>query len=65
MTCSNQDWINVEDRLPENGKRVLVYSSNYDIDDVMAIRILDSQFIRISLSGTHWMPLPEPPNDSV
>jgi hypothetical protein len=51
-----QEWISVEDRLPEKYQDVLVYRDySFDIDFVMSEG-------RFCIDGvTHWMPLPEPP----
>lgn len=52
-------WISVEERLPEHGEHVLVYSSKYypivECSDLVT-------YMRMgNYSGvTHWMPLPEP-----
>lgn len=46
------EWISVEDRLPEAGKRVLIYNGKY-IDVTCCI---DTEISPV----THWMPLPEP-----
>lgn len=64
------NWISVKDKLPEDDKLVLVYlTSNYfDLlkrekdclwhDSYGALECSDA-------SITHWMPLPEPPEDGV
>ena len=57
-----QEWISVEERLPEKGGSYLVFSSksktvftaHYWLSDRWANRA-NGQFI------THWMPLPQPP----
>ena len=55
-------WIPVTERLPENGRWVLVYGRNWAIP-IMAFHEsdawIDDQFEKHSV--THWMPLPEPP----
>lgn len=60
-------WISVEDRLPADNERVLVWRSRINEMDVF-----DGHFVRIRCetaemrkihSITHWMPLPEPPKE--
>ena len=47
-----QEWISVEDRLPEEGEHILVcYIDGWICD----------QHAPIDNGITHWMPLPEPP----
>lgn len=58
----NQDWINVEDRLPDIDEYVIWCRD----DDVMFIEHLDKdmdvkKWISL-LHITHWMPIPEPPS---
>lgn len=48
-----QEWIYARDRLPEKGKRVLVYwDDGFDIGEYVGGEVGD---------GVYWMPLPEPP----
>lgn len=65
-------WINVEERLPEQGKRYLVV--RYDeVTKTSFVDILwhdahDLWWNRLykncgSFNVTHWMPLPEPPKE--
>jgi hypothetical protein len=66
-------WISVEDRLPDEGKDVLVWDGNLNLDKIPIYEIAayrrfanGNLFISglYSLQGiTHWMPLPEPPKD--
>ena len=63
---SESKWISVKDRLPESGKRCLVYATQ-GIERHISIASFGRQF---HLSGrraywrvTHWMPLPEPPKE--
>ena len=52
-------WISVEDRLPEERKRVLVYN-----EGGITIAWRDKgEWDDIFLNVTHWQPLPEPPKD--
>lgn len=56
-----QYWINVKDRLPEEGQLVLVYMPaidfHIDIDERYSDRWSRYNYVDV----THWMPLPEPP----
>ena len=58
-----QEWISVEDRLPEVRQRVLLYSyhdginTGYRADEIGRFYVDKSYPYR----PTHWMPLPEPP----
>lgn len=60
-------WISVEDRLPEDGEKVLVYAVYEEIsltcyDEVMhRFNVVDSDMFWKELNVTHWQPLPEPP----
>lgn len=60
-------WISVEDRLPEDNERVLVWRSRINEMDVF-----DGRFVQIRCETaemrrihgiTHWMPLPEAPKE--
>ena len=67
-------WIPVTERLPEVGKKVLVFAYGHD---VLTARMqkrteygypmfeCNGTFFEIAKLGriTHWMPLPEPPKD--
>ena len=54
------EWISVEDRLPEEDTRVLVHLNTkpmvYDTD-----RRLNGKWVRWNSNVTHWMPIPELP----
>ena len=60
-------WISVEDRLPEDGQRVVGIAKNgmtgimdYKVDDTpFAARVFGRYFSEI----IWWMPLPEPPKE--
>ena len=60
-------WISVEDRLPTNNGRLLVFNTEYAADAVQEASFLHGQFLsadyyNIRYYGiTHWMPLPNPP----
>lgn len=60
-----QEWISVDERLPDEDVRVLVWLREpsailrfvqFDTD-----RIVDGRWVRWNNHITHWMPLPEPP----
>jgi len=68
------EWIPVTERLPEQGKYVLVrYKSNdmavacvFDFDENMAFgrAMADEAYASdCDFEPTHWMPLPEPPKE--
>ena len=52
------EWVSVEDRLPEPTYCVLVYTTDYSIE----VDALDSDGEWMSFEVTHWMLLPAPPN---
>ena len=61
-----QEWISVDERLPEEDTRVLVYlnipktdANTYTFFDTD--RILIGKWIRWNKFVSHWMPLPEAP----
>lgn len=67
------EWISVNDRFPDEGKYVLVYDGNRNLDDVPFYEIAA---YRIFNNGAHfisscyslqnikfWMPLPSPPKE--
>ena len=64
-------WISVNDRLPEKEQKVLVFykaigEKNRIHNDVIATnwRKSNGDFIPVrDYEITHWMPLPEPPKD--
>ena len=62
-----QEWISVDDRLPEEKVNCIVhYKHSYcDNDDYWAIGICFYDGEKFQLNSaykvTHWMPLPEPP----
>ena len=51
-----QGWISVDDRLPDVGNIVLIYSETYG---VCLDSYSDDTFDYFDV--THWMPLPQPP----
>ena len=64
MDYRKQEWISVEDALPEVGEDVLLYSKE---DDKIDIGHYSNMFCRFFLrkfedgNVTHWMPLPDAP----
>lgn len=58
------EWINVNDRLPEDGESVLIWDNesveiathNSGLFEWQGLILADS-------SVSHWQPLPEPPNE--
>jgi hypothetical protein len=66
------EWISVQERLPEEGEDVLIYTGFAGVDhawrdgpDFVLYRS-DSynEALVFNEQVTHWMPLPEPPKDS-
>lgn len=63
----NPGWVSVEERLPEMHDEVLVYLSGYD-EVLIAWLYLDGRWRsctdeKLLNKITHWMPLPEPPQE--
>ena len=57
-----QEWISVEERLPEKNVRVLVYlKTDRSYTKIDTDRLDDRGFVRWYKDVTHWMPLPEAP----
>lgn len=58
------EWISVKDKLPANGNKVLYYDANYKkIDCSLYDYDCFMETSRAFHNVTHWMPLPEPPNE--
>lgn len=62
------NWIPVSERLPEDGKQVLIYATSMYIDLFEDESFLHDNYAEhMNIVGgnvrpvTHWMPLPEPP----
>lgn len=56
------DWISVKDKLPENEKLVLVSYKKRSMD-VVWYNHNQKMWMKNFATVTHWMPLPEPPNE--
>ena len=63
-------WISVEDRLPETFQRVLALTKDYDLDPIHTlVHFNGAKTGFLSVGGkkdknvTHWMPLPAPPKE--
>lgn len=56
------EWIGVKDRLPEEKTRVLVSIPHSDTK-IDTDRILGGKWVRWNGHVSHWMPLPEPPEE--
>ena len=57
-----QEWISVDERLPEEDMRVLVYiNSERSYTKLDTDRMGDGEWVRWDKDITHWMPLPEVP----
>lgn len=59
---TGNEWISVNDRLPERFKDVLTYDLNGKIATNWVAE--ENYFAYGREFVTHWMPLPEPPNDA-
>ena len=57
-----REWISVKDRLPKPNENVLVYCKEYGI--YVDIHMSGGIFGYSMDSVTHWMPLPEPPEEN-
>jgi hypothetical protein len=65
------EWISVEDRLPDNGDSIIGYSSldeRVEGGEYSYCLFQKYHCLYFSREGymviTHWMPLPEPPEDA-
>ena len=72
MTKQNNGWISVDERLPEEGKDVLICVQGFDTSPIIDIAWLDngasdtlcrvgSQYGFDIEDVTHWQSLPQPP----
>ena len=57
------NWIPVDERLPEEDIRVLVWvgENNQYFPNIDTDRLHEAMWVRWNEHITHWMPLPEPP----
>jgi hypothetical protein len=58
----NNAWIPVSERLPEQGQEVIIYTGNILKPTVMAYQFWNPKYDTWT-HVTHWMPLPEPPQE--
>lgn len=63
-------WIPVEEILPENGSKVLVFIPGIGCEIAMYLNLPTIGYVGFRVGGaacnssvTHWMPLPKPPED--
>ena len=69
-------WISVKDRLPDEGKQVLTFNAkqkdydDYRLDYIVLMNTEPNGYIwacrlddHYNYETTHWIPLPEPPNE--
>jgi hypothetical protein len=54
------DWINVNDKLPESGTTVLAYT---DANRIVIRKFCKNKFSEMTDRITHWMLTPDKPND--
>ena len=62
-----QEWISVEERLPEEDVRVLVWLKEDHRTTYTRIdtdRLFNGKWVRWGGCATHWMPLPPPPKNN-
>lgn len=71
-TIPADQWINVEERLPEEQKEVLIYLPEYDSVEMAALFEIPSLNLKEWAKNedaymldevSYWMPLPEPPEE--
>ena len=61
-------WIPVTERLPDDGSDILAYTENGEDARIVPANYdrgiwFDCCFNRVAENITHWMPLPEPPEE--
>ena len=47
-------WYHRSEMMPNIGHRILVFSPYYDDRDPMKIRLIDSQFYKMSIDAEYW-----------
>ena len=60
------NWINVRERQPEKGERVLVcIQTRFGLEIDIKRHLSGGRFVHLNYDEpiTHWMPLPEPPKE--
>lgn len=57
------EWIRIEEKIPDEKTRVLVFIPHSDTK-IDTDRILNGKWVRWNGHVTHWMPLPEPPEEA-
>lgn len=59
-------WISVKERIPGEDKRVIVYLAGNKYNDVTidTDRLHENRWVRWGGYVTHWMPLPEKPEEN-
>jgi hypothetical protein len=66
ISCGHEkggEWISVNERLPKEGVRVLVWlkGDNSQYTSIDTDRLSLKKWVRWGSLVTHWMPLPNPP----
>jgi hypothetical protein len=56
-----QEWISVDERLPEPNTWVTVYNPKGEYTRIDTDEIVGGNWVRNCGKVTHWMPLPKPP----
>ena len=57
-------WTSVKDGLPNRYKKVLTYGTDYGVQENWLIRVGKEISWSMGYHITHWMPLPEPPEEA-
>ena len=57
------NWISVKDRLPEENERAIVFAPTNINAPIDGDRFINSRWVRYGYKVTHWMPIPEPPEE--
>lgn len=60
------EWISINDKLPDENQRVIVYRQNEPEQSVYRCTVMWGWGLKVGLKHggiTHWMPLPEPPKE--
>ena len=56
-------WYHRSEEMPKDGNRIIVMSPMYADNDPMKVRIIDSQFYRISKDAEWWAYINQPPSN--